>query len=52
MRACACTHAHSLSLSLSLSTVLNDTTNAPTCFGASAPSSGGFDIVFAKIIKY
>jgi len=26
--------------------------NAPTRFAASAPSSGGFDIVFAKVIKY
>jgi len=27
-------------------------TNAPKCFGASAPSSGSFDIAFAKLIKY
>jgi hypothetical protein len=33
-------------------TILNDITNAPTCFGAFAPPSGSFDIVFAKIIKY
>jgi len=33
-------------------TTLNCITNAPTCFGASAPSSGRFDIVFAKVIKY
>jgi len=26
--------------------------NAPTCFGASAPSSGIPYIVFAKVIKY
>jgi hypothetical protein len=26
-------------------------TNAPTCFGAAAPPSGKFDIVFAKVIK-
>jgi hypothetical protein len=26
--------------------------NAPTCFDASAPSSGSLDIVFAKVIKY
>jgi len=32
--------------------ILNYITNAPTCFSASAPSSGSFDIVFAKIIKY
>ena len=27
-------------------------TYAPTCFGASAPSSRSFDIAFAKVIKY
>ena len=27
-------------------------TDAPTCFGASAPSAGSFDIAFAKVIKY
>jgi len=27
-------------------------TNAPTYFGASAPSSGSLDIVFAEVIKY
>ena len=27
-------------------------TNAPTYFGASAPFSGSFDIVFANVIKY
>ena len=32
--------------------ILNYITNAATCFGASAPSSGRFDIVFAKVIKY
>jgi len=32
--------------------VLNYITNAPTCLGASAPSSGSFDIAFAKVIKY
>ena len=26
-------------------------TNAPTYFGASAQSSGNFDIVFARVIK-
>jgi hypothetical protein len=26
-------------------------TNAPTCFGASAPSSWSFDIAFAEGIK-
>jgi hypothetical protein len=26
-------------------------TNAPTCFGASAPPAGSFDIAFAKVIK-
>jgi len=31
---------------------LNYITNTPTCFGAAAPSSGGFDIAFAKVIKY
>jgi hypothetical protein len=30
---------------------LNYITNAPTCFSASAPSSGDFDIAFAKVIK-
>jgi hypothetical protein len=32
--------------------ILNYITNAPTRFGVSAPSSGSFDIVFAKVIKY
>ena len=32
--------------------ILNYITNAPTCFGASAPSLGRFDIAFAKVIKY
>ena len=31
--------------------ILNYITNGPTCFGASAPSSGNFDIAFAKFIK-
>ena len=30
--------------------VQNYITNAPTCFGASSPSSGSFDIAFAKVI--
>jgi len=33
-------------------TTLNYITNTPTYFGASAPSSGRFDIVFAEVIKY
>ena len=33
-------------------TVQNYITNAPTCFGASAPSSGSLYTVFAKVIKY
>ena len=33
-------------------TILNYTTNSPTCFGASAPSSGSFDIVFTKVKKH
>jgi len=32
--------------------ILDNITNAPTCFGASAPSSGSFDIVFAEVMKY
>jgi SUMO ligase MMS21 Smc5/6 complex component len=32
--------------------ILNYITNAPTCFGASAPSSGSFDVAFVKVIKY
>jgi hypothetical protein len=32
--------------------ILNYVTNAPTLFGASAPSSGIFDIAFAKVTKY
>jgi len=32
--------------------ILNYITNAPTCFSASAPSYGSFDIVFANVIKY
>jgi len=31
--------------------ILNYNTNAPTCFGAFAPSSGRFDIPFAKVVK-
>ena len=30
----------------------NYITNAPTYFSASAPSSGRFDIAFAKVINY
>jgi len=30
--------------------ILDNITNAPTCFGASALSSGSFDIAFAKVI--
>jgi hypothetical protein len=30
----------------------NYITKAPTNFGACAPSSGNFDIAFAKVIKY
>ena len=32
--------------------ILNFVTNAPTCFGAFAPSSGRFDVAFAKVVKY
>jgi len=32
--------------------ILNYITNAPTCFGAIAPSSGSFDIAFGKVMKY
>jgi len=32
--------------------ILNYITNAPTCFGSSAPSSGSVYIVFAKVKKY
>ena len=32
--------------------VQNYITNAPICFSVSAPSTGNFDIVFAKVIKY
>jgi hypothetical protein len=31
--------------------ILNYITDAPTCFGASAPSSGSFDIAFGKVIN-
>ena len=31
--------------------ILNYITNSPTCFGAYAPSSGSFEIAFAKVIK-
>jgi len=31
---------------------LNYVTNVATCFGASESSSGSFDIVFVKVIKY
>jgi hypothetical protein len=30
----------------------NYITNAATCFGTSAPSSGSFDTAFAKAIRY
>jgi hypothetical protein len=33
-------------------TILNHITNSPTCLSATAPPSGNFDIVFAKVIKY
>ena len=33
-------------------TALNYITNAPTCFNASAPSSGSFDIAFAEVKQY
>jgi hypothetical protein len=32
--------------------VQNYITNVPTCFGASAPSSGSFDIALPKVTKY
>jgi len=32
--------------------VQNHITNAATFFDASAPTSGSFDIAFAKVIKY
>jgi hypothetical protein len=32
--------------------ILNYITNAPTCFGASAPSSGSFDISSAEVTQY
>jgi hypothetical protein len=32
--------------------ILNYVTNSPTCVGVSAPSSGSFDIAFAKLIKH
>jgi len=32
--------------------ILSYIAKAPTCFGASAPSSGSFEIVFAKVKKY
>jgi len=32
--------------------ILNYVTLAPTCLGASAPSSGSCDIAFAKVMKY
>jgi hypothetical protein len=42
------THTHMLCVCV----LLNYTANTPTCFGASALSSGNFDIAFAKVIKY
>jgi len=33
-------------------TTLNYITSALTCFGASAPYSESFDIVFAKVIQH
>jgi len=32
--------------------IYNYITNAPTCFAASAPFSGSFDIAFATVINY
>ena len=32
--------------------ISNYITNVPTCFGASAPSAGSFDIAFATVVKY
>jgi hypothetical protein len=32
--------------------ILNYITNAPTCFGASAPSLESFHVVLANVIKY
>jgi len=32
--------------------ISNYITKAPTCFGASAPSSGSFDNAFAKVVRY
>ena len=32
--------------------ILNYITNCPTCFGVLAPSSGSFDVAFAKVMKY
>jgi hypothetical protein len=31
--------------------IISYITKAPTCFGASAPSSGSFEIVFTKVKK-
>ena len=32
--------------------ILNYITNAPICFSGSTPSSGSFDIAFAKVTIY
>ena len=45
-------HAHAHTHTHTHITILNYITNAPTCFGASAPSSESFDIVFAEVTKY
>ena len=50
-RARARTHAHTHT-HINIYKILNYTTNSPTCFGTSAPSSGRFDIAFAEVIKY
>ena len=40
------THTHTHIYIYIYKTILNYITNAPTCFGASAPSAGSVDIAF------
>jgi len=48
-RANKCTHTHTHKHEVNMK-ILNYITRAPTYFAASIPSSGSFDIAFAKVI--
>ena len=46
------THTHTHTHTHIYIYILNYINNSPTCFGASAPSSGSFDTEFDEVIKY